>query len=124
MCWLVELANRESRIGGHGFDLGVSQSGERKRTTDGRRTDCHISRLPGSESGIPLPGFGDLGSTPPIQKSACTPNKLQTLVSHKHTSKASDIAFHCKGLVRVKLLQVDPEFEGGDARIHGLLEAS
>ena len=37
--------------------------------------------------GFQLPGFNS-----PDPKSARTPNKLQTLVSHKHTSKASDIA--------------------------------
>ena len=37
----------------------------------------------------PIPGFKDPRSNSPDPKSARTPNKLQTLVGHKHTSKAS-----------------------------------
>ena len=97
--------NQESQIGGHGFDSGLSQSLKAQRpesvqdreTDDGRTTD----RLQHQQSfGIPLWDLGirdsdSLEFDSPDPKRACTPNKLKTLVSCKHTSKASHIAFCC-----------------------------
>ena len=42
-----------------------------------------------------LGGFQGSKSDFPNPKSACTPNKPQTLATNEHTSEASDIAFHC-----------------------------
>ena len=81
----------ELQIGGHGFDLGLSQS----READSGQT---ADRLPSQQASRIKTGSGMRGSrilTPPNQKSACTSKELQTLVGHKHTSKASDITSCC-----------------------------
>ena len=76
-------------MGGHGFDLGLSQSG----WTDNIRTDKGqtVTSVGFQDPiwGSPIQDLGIWDPDSPNRKSACTPNKPQTLVSHKQTVTGS-----------------------------------
>ena len=89
----VQWVNRELQIRGHRFDSGLSQSKKDDRQMADRLTRQQASGIWIRDLDSPDSGIWGSKMTPPIQKSARTPNKLQTLVSHKHTSKASKSLF-------------------------------
>ena len=114
---MQQRVNSDLQIRGHGLDLGLSQSREMDNGQMADGLPCQwasgisdsaslfdlgltpptqrVSSLLGSHSGIPLWDSEIQNPNSPDPKSACKQNKPQTLVGHKHASKASGIAFCC-----------------------------
>ena len=99
-----QQVNQELQIrGGHEFNLGLSQSRAGRGMMDGQRTDCHVSRLPGSESGILTPPTPITDDSPDPKECLHTQQTTDTGWSGTDMSKASGITFCCDCLPNLEL---------------------